>query len=215
VYLLPARILAGNKGLFHTIIEPRRGASRLREARGRRDLYQEDGKSAVHESPAGPRIAVYTGSFDPITLGHLDVIERASRIFDRIVVGVGINPDKQPLFSLEERVRLVRESLDGLGNVAVELFSGLSVAFVREQGAHVLLRGVRSLTDIEAEFTMTLANRRLDAGVETVFLMADAAYSHISSSLLKQITPLADDEALLKFVPAPVVEALRRRFADD
>jgi pantetheine-phosphate adenylyltransferase len=215
VYLLPARILAGNKGLFHTIIGPRRGASRLREARGRRDLYQEDGKSAVHESPAGPRIAVYTGSFDPITLGHLDVIERASRIFDRIVVGVGINPDKQPLFSLEERVRLVRESLDGLGNVAVELFSGLSVAFVREQGAHVLLRGVRSLTDIEAEFTMTLANRRLDAGVETVFLMADAAYSHISSSLLKQITPLADDEALLKFVPAPVVEALRRRFADD
>lgn len=215
MYLLPARILAGNKGLFHTIIEPRRGASRLREARGRRDLYQEDGKSAVHESPAGPRIAVYTGSFDPITLGHLDVIERASRIFDRIVVGVGINPDKQPLFSLEERVRLVRESLDGLGNVAVELFSGLSVAFVREQGAHVLLRGVRSLTDIEAEFTMTLANRRLDAGVETVFLMADAAYSHISSSLLKQITPLADDEALLKFVPAPVVEALRRRFADD
>lgn len=162
-----------------------------------------------------PRTAVYTGSFDPITLGHLDVIERASKIFDRIVVGVGINSDKQPLFSLEERVSLVQASLDGLANVRVELFSGLSVTFVREQGAHVLLRGVRSLTDIDAEFTMTLANRKLDAGVETVFLMADTAYSHISSSLLKQITPLADDEALLRFVPAPVVAALRRTLAAE
>ena len=160
-----------------------------------------------------PRIAVYTGSFDPITLGHLDVIERASRIFDGIVVGVGINPDKQPLFSLEERVGLVRASLDGLTNVRVELFSGLSVAFVRERGANVLLRGVRSLTDIEAEFTMTLANRKLDPTVETVFLMTDSAYSHISSSLLKQITPLANDEAVLRFVPAPVVAALRAKLA--
>jgi pantetheine-phosphate adenylyltransferase len=156
------------------------------------------------------RTAVYTGSFDPITLGHLDVIQRASRIFDAIVVGVGINPEKQPIFSLAERVQLVRDSVADLGNVRVELFSGLSVAFVREQGAHVLLRGVRSLTDIDAEFTMTLANRKLDPEVETVFLMADAQYSHISSSLLKQITPLADDEALLKFVPQPVVAPLRR-----
>ena len=141
------------------------------------------------------------------------MIERASRIFDGIVVGVGINPDKQPLFSLEERVGLVRASLDGLTNVRVELFSGLSVAFVRERGANVLLRGVRSLTDIEAEFTMTLANRKLDPTVETVFLMTDSAYSHISSSLLKQITPLANDEALLRFVPAPVVAALRAKLA--
>ena len=156
------------------------------------------------------RIAVYTGSFDPITLGHLDVIQRASRIFDAIVVGVGINPEKQPIFSLAERVELVQASIAGLLNVRVELFSGLSVAFVREQGAHVLLRGVRSLTDIDAEFTMTLANRKLDPDVETVFLMADAQYSHVSSSLLKQITPLADDESLMKFVPRPVVAPLRR-----
>lgn len=154
--------------------------------------------------------AVYTGSFDPITLGHLDVIERASRIFDAIVVGVGINTEKQPIFSLSERVQLVRDSVAGLSNVRVELFSGLSVAFVRAQGSRVLLRGVRSLTDIDAEFTMTLANRKLDPTVETVFLMADAQYSHISSSLLKQITPLADDDALLKFVPPPVVIPLRR-----
>ncbi len=159
------------------------------------------------------RTAVYTGSFDPITLGHLDVIGRASRIFEAIIVGVGINPDKQPMFSLEERVGLVRDSVAHLPNVRVELFSGLSVAFVREQGAHVLLRGVRSLTDIEAEFTMTLANRKLDPSVETVFLMADAQYSHISSSLLKQITPLADDKALLQFVPQPVVQALRSKLS--
>ena len=164
-------------------------------------------------TPDPRTVAVYTGSFDPITLGHLDVIGRASRIFGTIVVGVGINPDKHPLFSLEERVDLVKAAVAEFGNVRVELFSGLSVAFVREQGARVLLRGVRSLTDIEAEFTMTLANRKLDPSVETVFLMADAAYSHISSSLLKQITPLADDEALLKFVPQPVVAALRRKLA--
>ena len=164
-------------------------------------------------TPDPRTVAVYTGSFDPITLGHLDVIGRASRIFGTIVVGVGINPDKHPLFSLEERVDLVKAAVAEFANVRVELFSGLSVAFVREQGARVLLRGVRSLTDIEAEFTMTLANRKLDPSVETVFLMADAAYSHISSSLLKQITPLADDEALLKFVPQPVVAALRRKLA--
>jgi len=162
---------------------------------------------------AADRTAVYTGSFDPITLGHLDVIKRASRIFDRIVVGVGINPDKQPLFDQDERVDLVAAAVAPLANVAVKRFDGLSVTFVRDQQATVVLRGVRSLTDIEAEFTMTLANRMLDPGVETVFLMADAQYSHISSSLLKQITPLADDEALLKFVPAAVVAALRIKLA--
>ena len=160
---------------------------------------------------ARPRTAVYTGSFDPITLGHLDVITRAARIFDRLVVGVGINPDKQPMFSLQERVDLVSASVAALPNVQVTQFSGLSVAFVKEQGAEVLLRGIRSLTDIEAEFTMTLANRTLDPHVETVFLMSAAEYSHVSSSLLKQITPLADDEALRKFVPGPVVAALRTK----
>jgi pantetheine-phosphate adenylyltransferase len=183
-----------------------------------RDFAKGPRPSAIPPEPAespvphasSARIAVYTGSFDPITLGHLDVIDRASRLFEALIVGVGINPDKQPMFSLEERVGLVRASTAHLANVRVERYSGLSVAFVREQGAHLLLRGVRSLTDIEAEFTMTLANRKLDPGVETVFLMADAEYSHISSSLLKQITPLATDEALRKFVPPPVVEALRR-----
>ncbi len=169
----------------------------------------------VPATPPSTRVAVYTGSFDPITLGHLDVIQRAARIFDRLVVGVGINPDKHPLFTLDERARLVRASVAALPNVDVEPFDGLAVAFVRAQGARVLLRGVRSLTDIDAEFTMTLANRKLDADVETIFLRADAAYSHISSSLLKQITPLADDEALSRFVPPPVVAALRSKLAPD
>lgn len=155
--------------------------------------------------------AVYTGSFDPITLGHLDVIQRASRIFPRVIVGVGINPDKHPLFTLDERVDLVRSSVAHLPGVQVEHFDGLAVSFVRRHDARVLLRGMRSLTDIEAEFTMSLANRKLDPDVETVFLMADAQYSHVSSSLLKQITPLADDAALAQFVPQPVVAALRRK----
>ncbi len=157
------------------------------------------------------RSAVYTGSFDPVTLGHLDVIERASRIFERLIVGVGINPDKHSMFSLEERVALVRDSVAHLPSVSVDSFDGLSVKFVRDQSASVLLRGVRSLTDIDAEFTMTLANRKLDPEIETVFLIADAQYSHISSSLLKQITPLADDTALLRFVPPQVVQALRNK----
>ena len=164
-------------------------------------------------APDAGRIAFYSGSFDPISLGSLDVIGRASSIFDQIVVGVGINPDKQPLFDQDERVRLVEAAVAHLPNVAVKRFAGLSVAFVREQQAQVVLRGVRSLTDIEAEFTMSLANRMLDPGIETVFLMADAQYSHISSSLLKQITPLADDDALAKFVPPPVVSALRHKLA--
>ncbi len=127
---------------------------------------------------------------------------------------MGINSDKQPLFSLPERVSLVQASVIHLHNVRVELYSGLSVAFVRQQGAHVLLRGVRSLTDIESEFTMTLANRKLDPTVETIFLMADSQYSHISSSLLKQITPLAGDDALRQFVPAVVMNALRKKLAE-
>ncbi len=155
--------------------------------------------------------AVYTGSFDPVTLGHLDVIQRAARIFPRVIVGVGINPDKHPLFSLHERVELVRAAVAHLPGVCVEHFDGLAVSFVRRHSARVLLRGMRSLTDIEAEFTMSLANRKLDPDVETVFLMADAQYSHVSSSLLKQITPLADDAALSQFVPQPVVAALRRK----
>jgi len=157
------------------------------------------------------RTAVYTGSFDPITLGHLNVIQRGSRLVDRLIVGIGINPDKAPMFTVEERVELIRRITAPLGNVEVRSFSGLAVAFVRQCGARVMIRGVRALTDIEAELTMVLANRQLDPDVETVFLMADTQYTHVSSSLIKQIAPMADDEALARFVPPEVVEALRKK----
>jgi pantetheine-phosphate adenylyltransferase len=155
------------------------------------------------------RVAVYTGSFDPITLGHLNVIERSSRLVDKLIVGIGINIEKQSLFSPEERVELVQASTASLENVEVRQFAGLAVNFVRDCGSRVMLRGVRSLGDIEAEFTMTLANRKLNPGIETVFLMADDQFSHVSSSLIKQIAALASDEELARFVPREVVSAIR------
>jgi pantetheine-phosphate adenylyltransferase len=160
------------------------------------------------------RRAVYTGSFDPISLGHLNVIERSSRLVDELIVGVGQNIDKQPLFSGEERVDLVRDATGHLPNVVVKLFNGLAVRFVRECDARVIVRGVRSLSDIEAEFTMTLANRKLDPDIETVFLMADESFSHVSSSLIKQIAPLAGDGELAKFVPRVILEKLRAKLAE-
>ena len=157
------------------------------------------------------RIAVYTGSFDPITLGHLNVIERCSKLVDKLIVGIGVNIDKQVLFTPEERMEMVREATARLGNVEVRDFTGLAVNFVRQCGARVMIRGVRSLSDMEAEFTMTLANRQLDPGIETVFLMAGEEYSHISSSLIKQIASLAGDKELLKFVPPAVAKAIRKK----
>ena len=159
------------------------------------------------------RRAVYTGSFDPITLGHLNVIERSSKLVDELIVGVGINIDKQELFSGDERVALVKRMTDDLGNVVVKKFEGLAVRFVRDCNARVIIRGVRSLSDMESEFTMTLANRKLDADIETVFLMADEEYSHVSSSLIKQITPLAGDEELARFVPREIIPDLRKKLA--
>ena len=157
--------------------------------------------------------AVYTGSFDPITLGHLNVIERSSQLVDELVVGVGINIDKPSLFTAAERVDLIRRSTTHLNNVQVKKFTGLAVHFVRDCDSRVIIRGVRSLTDMETEFTMTLANRKLDPGIETVFFMADDEFSHVSSSLIKQITPLAEDEELARFVPAEVISELRKKLA--
>ncbi len=160
------------------------------------------------------RRAVYTGSFDPISLGHLNVIERSARLVDELIVGVGQNIEKQPLFSTEERVELIRQATSHISNVVVKPFDGLAVRFVRDCGAKVIIRGVRTLGDIEAEFTMTLANRKLDPEVETVFLMADDQYSHVSSSLIKQIAPLAGDEELARFVPTAIIPRLRSKLAE-
>ncbi|MEM0924694.1 MAG: pantetheine-phosphate adenylyltransferase [Planctomycetota bacterium] len=158
------------------------------------------------------RIAVYTGSFDPVTLGHLHIIERASPLFDTLVIGVGINADKQSLFSPEQRSELLREVTCDFDNVRVECFRGLAVDFVRSLGANIMVRGIRPLTDIAGEFTMMMANRQLDEQIETVFLMSDERFAHVSSSLLKQIARVSDDdEQLAKFVPRSVIDPLRRQ----
>ncbi|MDG2380135.1 MAG: pantetheine-phosphate adenylyltransferase [Pirellulaceae bacterium] len=159
------------------------------------------------------RRAVYTGSFDPITLGHVNVIERSSRLVDRLVIGVGVNVEKAAMFSPQERVALIRQVTAHLSNVEVRTFSGLAVSFVQECHASVMVRGIRPLTDIAAEFTMMLANRELNSEIETVFLMADQNLAHVSSSLIKQITPLADDSKLAKFVPVEIIPALRAKLS--
>ncbi|CAD76898.1 pantetheine-phosphate adenylyltransferase [Rhodopirellula baltica] len=159
-------------------------------------------------------IAVYTGSFDPVTLGHLHIIERASKLFDTLVVGIGINADKKSLFNPEERIELVQTISNHLPNVRVQTFDGLAVDFVRSLGAGVMVRGIRPLTDIAGEFTMMMANRQLDADIETVFLMADERFAHVSSSLLKQIAALSEnDDHLAKFVPRPIIPSLRAKLA--
>ena len=156
-----------------------------------------------------PRVAVYTGTIDPVHLGHLDIIQRGSRLFERLIVGVGVNPDKKTLFTPEERVQLTREVSREWPNVEVEAFDGLAVSFVRRCGAMVVLRGLRTLSDMEYEFTMSLMNRNLDPQIETVFLMAKEEFSHVSSSLLRQIAALGGDMA--KFLPGAVGKALIER----
>ena len=151
------------------------------------------------------RTAVFTGTFDPLTLGHLDVVRRGSALFDGLIVAVGVNPSKAMLFDVGERVELARVVVAPYKNVRVEAFDGLAVQFVRKVGARVILRGVRSLTDMEYEFSMTLTNARLAPEVETVFLMADGEYSHVSSSLIKQIAQYGGEADLERFVPAELI----------
>jgi len=160
------------------------------------------------ESP-GHQIAVYTGVFDPIHLGHLDVIRRGSRIFERLVVGVGNNPEKTSFFTIEERVELIKRVAAPYRNVEVRPFDGLAVRFVGQVGARVILRGLRTLSDMEYEFSMSLTNLALDPGIETVFLMAKEEYSHISSTLIRQIATFQDE--LGAFVPPDVKSALQAR----
>ena len=157
------------------------------------------------------KTAVYTGSFDPVTLGHLNVIERSCRIVEMLIVGVGINIEKRGLFEPEERIDLLQRVTQHLDNLEVRPFEGLAVDFVHQCQANVMIRGVRPMTDIAGEFTMTIANRRLAADIETVFLMADTDYAHVSSSLIKQLTPLATDEQLARFVPAAIIPDLKSK----
>lgn len=154
------------------------------------------------------RVAIYAGTFDPVTLGHEDIARRSALLFDELVIGIGINPDKAPWFPPEERLSLMEEIFDDTPNISVQCFSGLTVDFARAVNATVMVRGVRTVSDIESEFTMALANRTIAPDLETIFLMAAEAYSHISSTLIKQIAIMGQDtsaELLRKFVPEPVI----------
>ena len=152
------------------------------------------------------RSAIYPGTFDPITLGHLDVMSRASVVFDRLVVAVAESPRKKLWFDLAERVEMVREATTQLPNLEIVTFDGLLVKFARKQGVGVLVRGLRAFSDFEYEFQMALSNRKLAPDVETVFLMASETYSYVSSSVVREVAELGGD--ISGMVPAGVQVAL-------
>lgn len=153
------------------------------------------------------KIAVYPGSFDPITNGHLDVIRRAAKMFDRVLVAIARNSEKAPLFSVAERVALARAAVRGLKQVAVDEFEGLLVNYARRQKATVLIRGLRAVSDFEFEFQMALMNRKLDGRIETIFLMPKDEYTFLSSHLVREVASLGGQVG--DFVPPPVERALR------
>lgn len=151
-------------------------------------------------------LAIYPGTFDPITNGHLDVLERAARFFDQVVIGVVANRSKTSLFSVETRVELIRESIHGMPNVSVETFNGLVVEFARKRGASALIRGIRAVSDFEYEFQMAQMNRHLDEEIETLFLMPNEKYFFTSSTIIKQVALYSEKDTQL--VPPHVHRAL-------
>ncbi|MFZ4482346.1 MAG: pantetheine-phosphate adenylyltransferase [Chthoniobacterales bacterium] len=155
--------------------------------------------------------AIYPGSFDPVTFGHLDVIARGLRLFDEVIVAAAPSEGKNPLFSIDERLDLIRASLPDEPRLKVKELNGLLVDFVESENARVIIRGLRAISDFEFEFQMALMNRRLAPAVETIFLMPKEDYSYISSRIVKEVARLGGDVAGV--VPAPVREALERRFA--
>ena len=155
--------------------------------------------------------AVYPGTFDPITNGHLDIIGRGVRLFDEIIVALLQNADKEPLFSLPERLEIVASVVKRFPNVRVESFDGLLIDYARKRGAQAIVRGLRALSDFEYEFQMALMNRRLGPDLETVFMMPSEAYSYVSSRLVKEVVGLGGDVTGL--VPQEVLDRLKARYA--
>ena len=153
------------------------------------------------------RLAVYPGSFDPVTNGHLDIIVRAARCFGRLTVAVVDNPNKRPMFTLDRRVELLREVCADVPNVDVAQFSGLLVDFVRSAGARVIVKGLRIVSDFEHEFSMAVLNRKLRGGADTIFVPASIEYAYVSSSSVKEVFSLGGD--ISAFVPAVVLRAMR------
>jgi len=157
-------------------------------------------------------VCIYPGTFDPITNGHLDVLERASRMFERLVVAIAENGSKRPFFGAEERLRLVRENLAAYPNAEAKVFDGLLVDFAKAEGASVVIRGLRAMSDFEFEFQMALMNRHLAPEIETILVVTKEGFNYTSSSLVKQVAAFGGDVGA--FVPANVVEALRAHRED-
>ena len=157
------------------------------------------------------KIAVYPGSFDPVTNGHIDLIERAAKLFDKVIVAVAHSRPKGVLFSVEERVDMLRNAVKSINNVVVEDFDGLVVQYVKKTGANVMVRGLRMLSDFEYEFQMALTNRKLAGDIETIFMMPHEDYSYISSRLIKEAASFGAD--LGNFIPKNVADALKKKLA--
>jgi pantetheine-phosphate adenylyltransferase len=156
-------------------------------------------------------VALYPGTFDPLTNGHLDLIKRSIRMFDKVVVAIFESPMKGPLFSVEERRRLIEESTRGLSNIEIDTFSNtLLVFYAKQRQAHVIVRGLRAIADFEYEFQMTLMNRRLDEDIETVFLMPREEYTYVASRLIKEVAAYGGN--VEELVPPPVALALKEKF---
>lgn len=153
-------------------------------------------------------VAIYPGTFDPITLGHVDVVRRGLKLFDRVIIGVAANPGKQPMFDLETRLTMVRETFAGEANVEAVGFDGLLVELAHEQKGDAILRGLRAASDFEYEFQMATMNRRLDERIETVFVMAREDYTFVSSRFIREIASMGGD--ISELVPPPVVPYLQR-----
>lgn len=156
------------------------------------------------------RTAIYAGTFDPITMGHLDVAQRAAKVVDKLILAVAVSTRKQALFSIDERVALARECVAELKNVEVDSFDGLLVDYARSRNVRLLIRGLRAFSDFEFEFQMALTNRKLAPEIETLFLMPNEDYSYVSSSTVREVAQFGGDPSL--FVPAPVRAALARKF---
>jgi pantetheine-phosphate adenylyltransferase len=157
------------------------------------------------------RTAIYPGSFDPLTNGHLDVLERATKLFDRVVVAIAGNESKNPLFTLDERLALMKPAIARIKNARADIFDGLLVEYAARQNARAIVRGLRAISDFEFEFQMALMNRKLAENIETIFMMPKETYTFISSRIVKEIARLGGDVA--PFVPPHVAAALKKKLA--
>lgn len=156
---------------------------------------------------------IYPGTFDPITIGHVNIVKRTLRIFDKVVIAVAEDPVKQTLFTTEERVKMIRESLKGYKNVEVDTFNGLLMDYAKKKGINTILRGLRTVQDFEYELQMALANKKLNPNCETIFMMTEGAYSYFSSSIIKEIAHLKGN--IKNMVPSSVEKMIKKKFSKE